>query len=70
LPLDHLLLETDAPYQALRGREFSRWADLAAIRRGAAAIRREAGASGGDPEELELATDKNFADVFFPGIRR
>ncbi|MDR1248398.1 MAG: TatD family hydrolase [Treponema sp.] len=74
LPLDHLLLETDAPYQPLRGREFSRWADLAAIRRGAAAIRRAAGGGGGDPAEpeaaleaaLEAATDRNFADVFFP----
>jgi TatD DNase family protein len=70
LPLDHLLLETDAPYQALRGREFSRWADLAAIRSGAAAIRREAGAAGGDPAELERATDKNFADILFPGAPR
>jgi TatD DNase family protein len=66
LPLDHLLLETDAPYQPLRGREFSRWADLAAILHGAAALRTAAGADGGHPEELELATDRNFARVFFP----
>jgi TatD DNase family protein len=66
LPLDRLLLETDAPYQPLRGRDFSRWADLAAIRNAAAAIRREAGAPGGDPEDLERATDRNFGDIFFP----
>jgi TatD DNase family protein len=66
LPLDHLLLETDAPYQPLRGREFSRWADLAAILRGAAKLRNEAGAGGGDPAELEAAADRNFAGVFFP----
>jgi TatD DNase family protein len=65
-PQDQLLLETDAPYQPLRGREFSRWSDLAAILRGAAAIRKEAGAEGGDPAELEAATDRNFAAVFFP----
>jgi TatD DNase family protein len=69
LPLDHLLLETDAPYQPLRGREFSRWADLTAILRGAAAIRREAGAGGGRAEELELATDRNFAGIFCPELR-
>jgi TatD DNase family protein len=69
LPLDHLLLETDAPYQPLRGREFSRWADLGTILRGAAKIRNEAGVGGGDPAELEAeletATDRNFAGVFF-----
>jgi TatD DNase family protein len=65
LPLDHLLLETDAPYQPLRGREFSRWADLPVILRGAAQIRREAGVSGGDPAELEAETDSNFNGVFF-----
>jgi TatD DNase family protein len=66
LPLDHLLLETDAPYQPLRGREFSRWADLAAILCGAAAIREAAGTRGGCREELEAATDRNFAAIFFP----
>jgi TatD DNase family protein len=67
LPLDRLLLETDAPYQGLRGRAFSRWADLPVILRGAAAIRRQAGATGGFPEELEAVTDRNFASIFFPG---
>ncbi|GHV80652.1 TatD family hydrolase [Spirochaetia bacterium] len=58
LPLDHLLLETDAPYQPLRGREFSRWADLPEILRGLARIRQESAA------ELEAATDRNFFTVF------
>jgi TatD DNase family protein len=65
LPLDHLLLETDAPYQPLREREFSQWADLQVILRGLAHLRREAGAPGGDPAELEAATDRNFRRVFF-----
>jgi TatD DNase family protein len=66
LPLDRLLLETDAPYQPLRNREFSRWSDLTVILHGAAEIRKEAGVSGGHPAELEAATDKNFYSVFFP----
>ncbi|WP_010258205.1 TatD family hydrolase [Treponema primitia] len=66
LPLDHLLLETDAPYQPLRGKAFSHWVDLSVILRGAAGIRKEGGVPGGDPEELEAATDKNFYRIFFP----
>jgi TatD DNase family protein len=65
LPPDRLLLETDAPYQPLRGREFSRWADLPAILRGAAQIRREAGAPCCGPLELEAAIDRNFYRIFF-----
>jgi TatD DNase family protein len=68
LPLDHLLMETDAPYQPLRGREFSRWSDLTVILRGAAGIRKEAGVSGGYPAELEAATDRNFRGIFFPSF--
>jgi TatD DNase family protein len=65
LPPDRLLLETDAPYQPLRGRECSRWADLPAILRGAANIRREAGAPCCGPAELEAAIDRNFSAIFF-----
>jgi TatD DNase family protein len=68
LPLDHLLLETDAPYQPLRGREFSRWADLPIILQALAHIRREAGAPGGSPPELEARTDENFYRIFFSGM--
>jgi TatD DNase family protein len=68
LPLDRLLLETDAPYQPLGGRKFSRWADLPAILRGAVQIRREADAPCGDPAELEAAIDRNFYRIFLPGM--
>jgi TatD DNase family protein len=64
LPPDRLLLETDAPYQPLRGASFSRWADLAAVLRGAAAIRREAGNIGGTEAELEALVDRNFFRAF------
>jgi TatD DNase family protein len=61
LPQDRLLLETDAPYQPLRGAPFSRWADLSVILRGAAALR------GEDPGELEAAVEANWRGVFGPG---
>jgi TatD DNase family protein len=64
LPPDRLLLETDAPYQPLRGAPFSRWADLAVVLRGAADIRREAGNTGGTEAELEAAVDRNFYRAF------
>jgi TatD DNase family protein len=64
LPGERLLLETDAPYQPLRGRTFSSWADLPAILAGGAALRRAAGAAGAAPEELEALTDVNFRRVF------
>jgi TatD DNase family protein len=60
---EQILLETDAPYQPLRGRDFSSWADLSVILRSAAAIRKEAGKSGGEPEELEQITDRNFFSI-------
>ena len=64
LPLERLLTETDAPYQPLRGRPFSSWADLPAIISGAATLRREAGRAGGDGAELEAALDRNFRQVY------
>jgi TatD DNase family protein len=64
LPLDHLLTETDAPYQPLRGRAFSRWADLAAILQGMAKIRGETGRPGSNPAELEAAIEANFHAAF------
>jgi TatD DNase family protein len=64
LPPERLLTETDAPYQPLRGRPFSSWADLPAIIAGAAALRREAGSPCGDAAELEAALDRNFARVY------
>lgn len=64
LPLDRLLLETDAPYQPLRGRDRSTWTDLATVISAAAALRAEAGCPGAEPAELESATDANFRRVF------
>jgi TatD DNase family protein len=64
LPRDRLLLETDAPYQPLRGVLFSRWADLPAILTGAAGIR------GEDAGELEAAIDGNWQEVFGLSITR
>jgi TatD DNase family protein len=63
-PVERLLSETDAPYQGLRGKGFSRWADLPAILRGMAALRREAGKPGGDAGDLEKTIDGNFFRVF------
>jgi TatD DNase family protein len=68
LPAERLLLETDAPYQPLRGRSFSRWEDFQAILAGAAALRREAGTGGGAAAELEAAADGNFSAVFGSGF--
>jgi TatD DNase family protein len=63
LPAERLLTETDAPYQPLRGRGFSRWADLPLILRGMAELRRE-GCPGGSPAELEKTLDGNFRRAF------
>ena len=61
LPIEHVLLETDAPYQPLKGKEFSSWKDLPLILEAAAAIRKEAGTSEGTNQtELEELTDRNF----------
>jgi TatD DNase family protein len=64
LPRERLLLETDAPYQPLRGAPYSRWADLAAILQGAAALRREAGSDCGTGAELGPQVDENWRRVF------
>jgi TatD DNase family protein len=60
LPADRLLLETDAPYQPLRGASFSRWADLPVILAAAARLREEAGSAASSPESLEAAVEANF----------
>ncbi|MDR0473274.1 MAG: TatD family hydrolase [Treponema sp.] len=65
-PADRLLLETDAPYQPVRGRAFSSFEDLPVICRTIAALRKEAGLSGRTPEELEAMTDSNFFKAFSP----
>jgi TatD DNase family protein len=63
-PGERLLTETDAPYQPLRGRDFSRPADLPLILGRMAELRREAGNGTGDREELEALTERNFRRAF------
>ena len=69
LPLNRILLETDAPYQPLRGKEFSAYRDLDAICSCIAALRKDAGpktegSAGVEPQELAEQTDENFFGVF------
>jgi TatD DNase family protein len=68
-PAERLLTETDAPYQPLRGREFSRWADLPGILLGMTELRRAGGGLGGKAgdvtaEDLEKILDGNFRRAF------
>jgi TatD DNase family protein len=59
-PVDRLLLETDAPYQPLRGASFSHWGNLPLILRGTAHVREEAGSTGHHIEELAALVEGNF----------
>ena len=63
-PPDRLLLETDAPYQPLRGKAFSSWRDLPQVCAGIAALRKEAGSPGAESGELDAQTTANFFSVF------
>jgi len=54
-PAERLLTETDAPYQPLRGREFSRYADIAVILEAMESLRNE---------KLEETIEKNFKMAF------
>ncbi|MDR2375703.1 MAG: TatD family hydrolase [Treponema sp.] len=64
-PPERLLAETDAPYQPLRDREFSRWADLGLVLRGMAELRREGGGPGDlRAADLEKTVDGNFRRAF------
>ena len=56
LPSDRLLAETDAPYQGLRGKAFSRYADLADIIRAMETLRGQA--------SMEGVVEGNFRAVF------
>ncbi|MDR2103841.1 MAG: TatD family hydrolase [Treponema sp.] len=67
LPAERILLETDAPYQPLRGASFSRWADLPAILSAAAQLREEAGSPCSSPAALEAAVEANFFAAYSPG---
>jgi TatD DNase family protein len=64
IPAQRLLFETDAPYQPLRGNEYSHYHDLLPIREQAAALRREAGSDITDMSVLETLTDTQFYHLF------
>jgi len=64
LPADRLLLETDAPYQPLKGKEHSTWRDLDRICSCIADLRKDAGSPCATTEELEEQTTANFFRVF------
>ncbi|MCL2381905.1 MAG: TatD family hydrolase [Treponema sp.] len=59
-PADRILLETDAPYQPVRGRAFSSWRDLEQICSRIAALRKQAHSPGGEAGELAALTTANF----------
>jgi TatD DNase family protein len=63
-PAERLLTETDAPFQPLRGKNFSQWADLPLVIENAAALRCEAGSAVTDAKELESQIETNFRAVF------
>jgi len=64
LPADRILLETDAPYQPLKGNKYSTWRDLSQICTCIAGLRKEAGSPCASPEELEEQTTVNFYRIF------
>lgn len=65
LPPEMLLFETDAPYQPLRGKDFSGYGDLFTVVKTAALLRAEAGSPCCTEEELHSLNDDHFNRVFF-----
>ena len=63
-PPGRILLETDAPYQGLKGKTFSSYRDLEIICSCIAALRKEAGSPVNTPCELEEQSTANFYRVF------
>jgi TatD DNase family protein len=63
LDAERLLFETDAPYQSLRGKTFSSYADINFIIQKALELRQSAGQSC-LADELEKITDANFYKVY------
>jgi TatD DNase family protein len=66
-PAERLLLETDAPYQPLRGRAFSTYEDLKAVLETAAALRTGTDGESPDPSGLECTVAGNFRAAFNVG---
>jgi TatD DNase family protein len=58
-PAERLLTETDAPFQPLRGREFSRYADISAVLGAMKTLR-----GGGGAAEMEKIIEFNFYAAF------
>lgn len=58
LPLNRVLLETDTPYQPLRGFAFSSWQDLPVVLQAVSRLRSDWGHAGED--RLESLIDANF----------
>lgn len=64
LPLNRILLETDSPYQPLRGCAFSTGRDLFTLLKAASRLRRDGGPP--DTESLESLIDGNFYRAYGP----
>jgi TatD DNase family protein len=64
LPVERLLTETDAPYQARRGESFSCFKDLPLIIEATSALRCETG-NNITPKELEVQIEINFRNIFY-----
>ena len=64
LPQNRLLLETDSPYQPLRGKIISSQEDLSIICEKIANLRKLAGNKASAKEELEQIIDNNFKEAF------
>ncbi|NIZ41133.1 TatD family hydrolase [Entomospira entomophila] len=58
LPLDWLFLETDAPYQPVRGKVKTTWADLQDIYQKVADLRQVS------VEDLQIKLERNFIEIF------
>ena len=58
LPLEHLLLETDAPWQTLKGKDFTGLDELEAVYQAAADLKKI------DPDHLAGIINHNFTTVF------
>lgn len=66
IPPERLLIETDAPYQSLRGKERSSWADLLTVAGTVASLRAAAGTSCAKTEEVIEITEENFRRAYGP----
>jgi len=63
---DRLLFETDAPYQALRGKNHSTWSDIHTVLEEAVKLRKQEGTMRPSQGfiELDYASDLNFSRFF------